>query len=149
MTKRVLMKKIVLLIWSVMGIFSVSHAQWINPSSQSCTQNYGILSQDGGCQSNWYSAKKICSSMGARLPSKDEFKELVNSCGGDSKNFKNNKNNAQYQSCLASKSLVTSGYYWSETFYSVRLASPWLANFLTGYKNDYGNTNGYLVTCVN
>ncbi|MBD3795339.1 MAG: DUF1566 domain-containing protein [Epsilonproteobacteria bacterium] len=141
------MKKIVLVPLSLFFFTVLANGEWLNPSEQICTQNYGKVTE-AGCKSNWYSAKKICSASDARLPSKDEFKELISSCGGNVKSFKSNKNNAQYQSCYKEKSLHALGDYWSATFYSVRLASPWIVNLESGYKNDYANESNNYVICV-
>ena len=77
------------------------------------------------CSADWNTAKKICRSVGGRLPSIDELEKVVKNCGGISERYGDrnwgnqdsarNKNitNSSYQTCYKAKGFSASNDYWS------------------------------------
>jgi hypothetical protein len=92
-----------------------------------------------------------------RLPTVDELKEVVRSCGGTSveyldKNFNSivdkNKANSSYQSCYKNKGFRYDSWYWSSASVSGYTDLAWIVYFYYGYV-DYSNKDRYsYLRCV-
>ncbi len=91
---------------------TLSFAEWINPSDKVCTKNGGRLAHTGICDSSWSDAKRICSAIGARLPTIGELKRVVIDCNVKI-NDDNNKNNPVYQLCYQNRGFSSFKGYWS------------------------------------
>jgi len=92
-----------------------------------------------------------------RLPTVDELKEVVRSCGGTSveyldKNFNSivdkNKANSSYQSCYKNKGFRYDSWYWSSTSISGRTGYAWIVNFNGGGVSYYYKDNNSYLRCV-
>jgi len=128
------MKKIVLVsLTSLLLSTSYLSAEWVKPTRSACTSNGGKLAEGGICKANWEDSKQICSAMGARLPTIEELREVITSCGGVVDDYDNNENNPDYQSCYKRKGFSSSGAfdaYWSSSEYNS--SDAWLVLFGSG-----------------
>ena len=130
-------------------------SKWISPSGKSCKYYGGVL-DNNGCKADWTTAKKICLASEGRLPSRDDLKKVVSTCGGTNISFgdKNwtgitvkNYANKPYQECYKAKGFA-SFHCWSSTTYAGVSDSAWGVDFYRG-NQYYGNKilSGY-VRCV-
>jgi hypothetical protein len=124
-------------------------SKWMSPSRKACTKNGGKLKSYGICAANWQNAKRICSTAGGRLPSINELKSVVISCGGEIDDYDNNLNDSNYQTCYKQKDFSSSSdSYWSSSSYVSVDEYALIVYFLSGYTN-YGNkTDEHYVRCV-
>ncbi len=106
------MKKLILVsIASLLLSSTYASAEWVSPTEYICTSNGGKFN-NGICEANWQSAKGICETLGARLPTEDELINVITSCGGVDDN---NANDADSQSCYQSRGFSDKNSYWSST----------------------------------
>ncbi len=103
------------------GIFKFSgnkpvvyKSKWITPTNSQCT---GGKMYKGVCKTKWKEAKNICSSLGGRLPSRDELKEEIRKCGGIIDSYKKNRANKSYQACYKNNGFNNNDWYWSSSAY--------------------------------
>ena len=127
---------------------------WIFPKEDVCKANGGIVSDNGACTANWNNAKKICSINGNKLPSRDDFRKIIQNCGGipnpTGNMYKTNENNKHYQSCYKKKGFKDNLYYWTSDesgyFFS---SSIWGVAFNYGNEyDDIGKPYYYLLSCI-
>ena len=125
----------------------LSAEEWTSPSKEVCTKNGGKLSRSGACYAKWDDAKRICGAIDAALPTLDELKSALDSCGGKFDDYKMHKDDPAFQSCSKKKGFDVSRHYWSSTKgqadgYSMAV------RFANGY--DYMNKNDKTssVNCV-
>ena len=138
-----------LLLASISLVFGTTYASadWINPPRKACTKNGGHLAQGGVCEANWSSAKRICRVAGGRLPTINELRKVITSCGGEVNDNSNNKNDPSYQSCYANRGFSSSGYYWSSTTLASDSSYAWIVYFKSGNDN-VDKSDSYFVRCV-
>ena len=143
------MKRLLLLVSTsvLLTTTCVSAEEWVNPSNDVCTKNGGKLSRSGVCYAKWDDAKHICSNMNAVLPTMDELRAVLDSCGGKFDDYNMHKDDPVFQSCSKKNGFDVSRHYWSSTKgqadgYSMAV------RFANGYdymsKNDKTNS----VNCV-
>lgn len=123
-------------------------SKWISPARKACTKNGGKLKSGGICSADWYSAKRICSVAGGRLPNINELTSAVTSCGGEINDWDNNENDSSYQSCYKQKGFSPSGIYWSSSVSVSDSKNAWVVYFKDAYAYSSGKTNEYYVRCV-
>ena len=98
-----------------------SHGRhFVTPSKPTCLRHGGRWNSNFGvCEANWRKAKKICRASGGRLPSLNELKRVVRSCGGVPRGKISNEK-THYTDDLCYKYLgigYISGHdYWTSTF---------------------------------
>ncbi len=113
---------------------------------------------------NWYDAMEYAKNLRLggysdwRLPTVDELKEVVRSCGGtsveysDEKNYKSitdkNKANSSYQSCCENKGFKNDYWYWSSTSVSGSTDRAWIVTFDDGVVCYYRKDGNYSLRCV-
>ena len=143
------MKRLLLLVSTsvLLTTTCVSAAEWVNPSNDVCTKNGGKLSRGGVCYAKLDDAKHICSNSDASLPTLDELRAVLDSCGGKFDDYNMHKDDPAFQSCSKKNGFDVSRHYWSSTKgqadgYSMAV------RFANGYdymsKNDKTNS----VNCV-
>jgi hypothetical protein len=134
------MKKLILAsITSLLLGTTYSSAGWVKPTKTVCTSNGGKL-DNGICKVNWKNAKDICQASGARLPTVNELKKVIISCGGGD-DYDNNMNNSDYQSCYQRRGFSNKDWYWSSTEYNNDSSGAQLVNFHDG--NGYWLSKSY------
>lgn len=137
--------------------YGSSRSKWIDVSSSTCRNNGGEINSDGMCYGNWNDSNKICKVSGGRLPSIDELRAVVKSCGGIvvvsdnkiwSKLIDRNKANKSYQKCYKSKGF-SFDYSWSSTSYN-KISSNyfWVMYFNYGTDDFSAKGNNRYVRCV-
>ncbi|MDD2830417.1 MAG: hypothetical protein PHW18_12655, partial [Sulfuricurvum sp.] len=123
---------------------------WHDVSEYECTNGGGEMI-DGVCMANWDKAGQICSSLGGRLPTIDELRNVVTECGGVVGDHENNKNNQAYQSCYKNKGFSSSASsYLSSSPGGLFLGSSnaWHMDFLYGNDIAHHKSLSYFVRCV-
>ncbi len=94
-------------------------SKWITPKDSVCRANGGEIDKYGICQANWENAKKICSASGGKLPTREDFHQVIRDCGGIpntsifSKEADKNINNSHYQNCYKQKEFSDKAFYWT------------------------------------
>ena len=111
------MKKLLLLASASLLITAtyLSAEEWVSPSKEVCTKNGGKVSRGGVCYAKWDAAKRICSNMDAALPTLDELKAALASCGGKFDDYKMHKDDPAFQSCSKKKGFAVLRHYWTST----------------------------------
>jgi len=103
--------------------FSKLEPKWIDVNFMTCTANGGEMN-NGVCSAKWSDARKICSTSEGRLPTNDEFIEVVKDCGGvvvvpGNKNkyafWEKNMNDNYYRKCYEEKGFYSNSYWSSST----------------------------------
>jgi len=118
--------------------------QWLTDENFK-TQNYANTNGD--------TANNYCSNLVSngydnwRLPTIDELRVVVNSCGGVLNKKRSNEKNARYQTCYKNRGF-NSAHYWSATNNIDNANYAWLINLYGGYDcyDDKDNTD--YVRCV-
>ena len=139
------MKKLLLIVSSSLFLATTytSAAEWVSPSNELCTKNGGKISRGGICYAKWDDAKRICSNSDAGLPTIDDLRQVLASCGGKFDDYNMHKDDPAFQSCSKKKGFSVSRHYWSSTKgqadgYSIAV------RFANGYdymsKNDKTNS---------
>ena len=131
------------------------NSKWIDPTSEYCHKYNGKTNgKIGICFANIDNAKKICSSLGGRLPTLKELKKVIINCGGKivdilGKEKLVNVNNSNYQSCRKEKGFDANGIsYWSSDIIEYNSNHQnWSINFEYGYKNGYPD-NQLIFRCI-
>lgn len=121
--------------------------EWVTPSNKTCVSYGGEIDKHGVCESNWATAKDICSASNATLPSLYELKKVIVDCGGKIDDFDNNSANSSYQSCYKRKGF-TSYYYWSSTTRASNTNYAWYVYFSNGGTDYYNESTNNNVRCV-
>ena len=131
---------------------STNTSKWITPTNSVCTNNGGKIYK-GVCQANWENAKKICSQSGGRLPSREDFHNVITACGGiadadNNQQWDKNKKNSSYQSCYKIKGFSDNDWYWTRESHEEYSSLAWFVRFLDGSDGwNYKTSNGYAL-CV-
>ncbi len=120
-------------------------SKWISPTESQCK---GGEMDERVCSTNWKNAKKICSALGGRLPSRDELMAEVIKCGGEWKNWEKNKKNTSYQACCKNNGFFSSSFYWSSTTYASGTSNAWIVYSGNGYDGNYDESYSHFVRCV-
>ncbi len=132
------MKKLILVsIASLLLSSTYANAEWVKPTRSVCTSNGGKFVK-GICSVDWQNAKNICQASGARLPTIDELRKVITSCGGVVNESSNNINDPDYQSCYQRRGFRDKDWYWSSTEYNNNSSSAWGVNF-NGGKGTWGS----------
>jgi hypothetical protein len=121
-----------------------STSKWLKPTNSTCTNNSGKM-VNGVCRANWENAKKICSASGGSLPTIDALRKVVTDCGGVIDDYKNNRNNSNYQTCYKQRGF-TSNYYWSST--EEDSSGAWVVSFGNGSDSWSIKSNNFYALCV-
>jgi len=131
---------------------STNTSKWITPTNSVCKANGGKIYK-GVCQANWKNAKKVCSQSGGRLPSREDFHNVITACGGiadadNNQQWAKNEKNSSYQSCYKQKGFSDNDWYWTRESHEEYSSNPWGVHFRSG--NDFwGNkTNLNYALCV-
>ena len=124
-------------------------SKWITPSYTICKSNGGTV-KNGVCKANWSNAKKICELKGYRLPTIDDFRNIVSSCRGvyNPKNrvsWDKNKHNTFYQNCYKEYGFQAE-YYWSRTEFNNSWV--WGAGLDGAHLDWFDKSNNFVVQCV-
>ena len=111
------MKRLLLLVSTsvLLTATCVSAGEWVSPSNEVCTKNGGELSRGGICYAKWDDAKRICSNADASLPTIDDLRRVLASCGGKFDDYNVHKDDPAFQSCSKKKGFSISSHYWSST----------------------------------
>ncbi|OQX76311.1 MAG: hypothetical protein B6D54_04180 [Epsilonproteobacteria bacterium 4484_65] len=140
------MKKIIL---GTVLVFSIvaSAGEWISPSSEVCSKNGGELSRSGVCYANFNDAKRICSNTDATLPTLDDLRGLLASCGGKFDDYNMHKDDPAFQSCSKKNGFDISRHYWSSTNSKIDGYAMGV-RFVNGYEYDKKKDGTLSVQCV-
>ena len=126
-------------------------SKWIKPTNSVCRANGGKIDKDG-CNATWKNAKKICSAIGGRLPSRDDLHKVITDCGGiadaHGDEWKKNKNNSRYQNCYKSKGFTDVDLYWTSEADKKYPYLAWRVDFKYGDDHWSVESNKYLALCV-
>jgi len=143
------MKRLLLLVSTSVLLTAtyVSAGEWVNPSSEVCTKNGGELSRSGVCYANWNDAKGICSNTDATLPTIDDLRHLLASCGGKFDDYNMHKDDPAFQSCAKKNGFDISRHYWSSTKGQVD-GYAMAVRFVNGYEYMSKNDKTNSVHCV-
>lgn len=111
------MKKLLLMVATLLFLATTysSAAEWVSPSNEECTKNGGEVSRDGVCYAKWDDTKLICSTIGASLPTVEDLRGVLDSCGGKFDDYNSHRKDPAFQSCSKEKGFVVSRRYWSST----------------------------------
>ena len=130
-----------------------SISKWITPKNSVCKANGGEVFK-GVCRAKWKNSKKICRDSGGSLPSRNDFKHIVTSCGGklvtygdkywDSISDKNLKNKF-YQSCYSKQKGFSSRWYWTK---EESASSAWNINLYYGFEQLQRKSDGHYIRCI-
>lgn len=98
--------------------------EWFLPTSQTC-QNFEGEVKPNGCSANWDNAKKICASNQMRLPSYEDFRNVMLQCGGDPDQVLASKDKSEtamkYRDCINKVFESRIGHwYWTSTLSGVK-----------------------------
>ena len=143
------MKKLLLLASASLLITAtyLSADEWVSPSEEVCAKNGGELSRSGVCYAKLDDAKRICSNMDAALPTLDELKAVLASCGGKFDDYKMHKDDAAFLSCSKKKGFDVSRHYWTSTKGQVDGYSM-AVRIANGYDYMSENSKTSSVNCV-
>ena len=143
------MKKLLLLASASLLITAtyLSADEWVSPSKEVCAKNGGELSRGGACYAKLDDAKRICSNMDAALPTLDELKAALESCGGKFDDYAVHKDDAAFQSCSKKKGFDVSRHYWTSTKGQVDGYSM-AVRIANGYDYMSENSKTSSVNCV-
>jgi len=143
------MKKLLLLASASLLITAtyLSADEWVSPSKEVCAKNGGELSRGGACYAKLDDAKRICSNMDAALPTLDELKAALESCGGKFDDYEVHKDDAAFQSCSKKKGFDVSRHYWTSTKGQVDGYSM-AVRIANGYDYMSENSKTSSVNCV-
>jgi hypothetical protein len=103
---------------------------------------------------DWYKAGQYCNNLELdgysswRLPSQDEFKSVISSCGGTIDDYTYNLKNSAYQNCIKDKKFNIDNWYWSSTSFSNDMINVWILNLGYGIKGGNGKANSIYFRCV-
>ena len=143
------MKKLLLLVSTSVLLTStyVSAGEWVSPSNEVCTKNGGEIARGGSCYANWNDAKRICSNTDASLPTIDDLRRVLDSCGGKFDDYNMHKNDPAFQSCSESNGFDVSRHYWSATKGQVD-GYAMAVRFANGYEYMSEKSKTSSVNCV-
>jgi len=142
------MKKLILVsIASLLLGSTYANAEWVKPTRSACTSNGGKL-ENGICKANWESAKDICRASGARLPTINELRRVITSCGGVVNESNNNTNDPDYQSCYQRRGFSYKDVYLSSTEYNNDSSGAWYVSFYGGNDGWYDKSSEDYALCV-
>lgn len=135
---------------------------WLPNNDKVCIAQGGAT-ENGACYAEWSEAKNICRKMGGRLPSIEELREVVDSCGGinvtkvdedwdpriqeNYTNIDKNYANDDYQSCRKAQGFIFEKY-WSSSMQAYSTVNAWVVSFDAGYTLYYGTSYNFYVRCV-
>ena len=136
------------------------NTKWITPSESQCEAEGG-KTKDAICAADWNSAKKICRSVGGRLPTLKEIgKEIIN-CGGvfsqtatyyDDQDIlrvrEQNSANNSYQQCYKNSGF-SGKRYWSSEPDTKHDHHAWNVDLFNGYQDWLNDYDPYYVRCIN
>jgi hypothetical protein len=125
----------------------LSAEEWVSPSKEVCTKNGGEVSRGGVCYAKWDDAKRICGNSDAVLPTLDELRAVLDSCGGKFDDYNMHKDDPSFQTCAKKNGFDISRHYWSSTKgqadgYSMAV------RFANGYDYMSKNNKTKSVNCV-
>ena len=150
------MKTLLKISLTVMTVSSLVQAapQWIDPPKEICNSNGGGIAKNGVCQANFLRAVGICFQLGGQLPTIEQLRNEIESCGGVI-NSRNNENDQAYQSCYKNKGFIPKAFYWSSSFMSsgstthIKMApSVWGAYLDNGNDGVISGSESISVRCV-
>jgi len=122
----------------------------------------GLMWEEGSREMNWHQAMNYANNLRLggyddwRLPTIDELKEVVRSCGGTPMRYGNkdyssiwaeNRANIPYQNCLEKKGF-TNFRYWSSTTNANYREDAWDVYLGSGSVGSYYKNNSGYVRCV-
>lgn len=103
---------------AIVSIFSslfAAEPEFTSINKQQCTSNGGsYYDQFNVCQINWNGANKICKDIGKKLPTKEDYIDFIENCGGVINNSHDNLRNETYTKCYEKK-FDRGAYYWTST----------------------------------
>jgi len=124
-------------------VYPKSHGRhFVTPSKSTCLRHGGRWNSNFDvCQASWSKAKKICRTSGGRLPSLNEFKRVIRSCGGVPIDGEKMGNERHRTNSLCYKRLgiryIFHGDYWTSTAYY----NPQVPSYL--FKKTVAIASGY------
>jgi len=92
--------------------------------------------------------KAVCEKIGAKVPTVNELKKVITSCGGVVDDWEKNENNSAYKSCVKKKGFSSEKWYWSSTLVSGKTYNAKVVDFRHGTLNDSGMDSIYYLRCV-
>ena len=130
----------------------VTHtSKWLKPTDSICKANGGKIYK-AVCQANWKNATKICSQNGGRLPSREDFHNVITACGGianaNSDEWDKNAKNSSYESCYKQKGFSNNDWYWTRESHEEFSSYAWLVDFYNGNDLWDNKTNTNSALCV-